>query len=181
MHGSTLVYPNPLAYPNQNGDFPNSPIARDFTGPTQHAVYTNDYTTADNVTGLIYKTCSEGLSGPTCATGAALTYPWANAVAACTALNSLNAGAGYAGRTNWRLPNIPELANIINHQVTTAPKIDVNYFPGTPITVLSNFWSFHVDVAIPTWSWFVTFHVAGGGFWARTGTSSSYFARCVSN
>ncbi len=54
-------------------------VARSYTGPTAHGTYTSDYTTTDNATGLIWKTCSQGLSGAICATGTATTMNWQDA------------------------------------------------------------------------------------------------------
>jgi len=118
------------AYPSQDGDFTNVPNARSFTGPTAHAAYTADYTTIDKVTGVRWKSCSEGLSGATCATGVATTVVWEDSVNACALLNQANSGAGYWGLSNWRLPTQSELASITSH-TQASPSIDAANFPGT--------------------------------------------------
>jgi hypothetical protein len=74
-------------------------VARSYSGPTAHAVFTTDYTTTDNVTGLVWKTCNEGKTGAACA-GVATTYTWYDSINACSGLNAANAGSGYAGRTD---------------------------------------------------------------------------------
>ncbi|MBS0617724.1 MAG: hypothetical protein JSR44_06010 [Spirochaetes bacterium] len=83
-------------FPYQDADFANIPAARSFTGPTQHPTYTSDYTTADNVTGLVWRTCSEGLSGAACATGTAGAFTLSpdTATPQCLSLNAANGGAG---------------------------------------------------------------------------------------
>ena len=94
-------------FPRQDAEFVGQ---RSYTGPTQHPIYTNDYTTKDNVTGLTWKTCSEGLSGVDCSVGSATAYNYTNSRYLCTLFsNSANNGAGYAGKTDWRLPTIEEL------------------------------------------------------------------------
>jgi len=142
-------------WPRQDGFYANKPNARSFTGPTQHPTYTSDYTTKDNVTGLVWKSCSEGLSGSSCAPGNATTYSWSNAIAACTALNTLNGGAGYAGRTTWRLPDIYELKSLINF-ATISPAINTGAFPATSLLPIS-YWSSSTKVASAGFAWYVHF------------------------
>ncbi|MCG6167024.1 Lcl C-terminal domain-containing protein [Leptospira sanjuanensis] len=102
----------------QDGEFTNVPNIRSFTGPTQHSLYTTDYTTLDNLRGLVWKTCPEGQTGAACA-GAASVISWNAAtlggVGSCNALNAQNTGNGYAGRTNWRIPTVNELLSIVNY------------------------------------------------------------------
>jgi hypothetical protein len=147
--------------------------AANFTGPTQNATYNTDYTTKDNVTGLIWKTCSEGLSGATCATGAATTYTWANATPACTALNTANAGAGYAGRTTWRLPTDVELKTLINYS-GVAPFTFTTVFPAT---VANFYWSSSTYVPGTANAWYVSFVDGSVLNVVKTGSTC---VRCVS-
>lgn len=88
----------------QDGEYQSGQPAAVYSGPNQHATYTNDYTTTDTTSGLVWKTCVEGLTGADCATGniSGLNPP-------CENLNSLNGGSGYAGRMNWRNPSINEI------------------------------------------------------------------------
>ncbi|MBE7437886.1 MAG: DUF1566 domain-containing protein [Spirochaetales bacterium] len=117
-------------FPSQDGDFTNVPNSRSFTGPTAHATYSADYTTIDNLTGLRWKSCTEGLSGATCATGAATAVVWEDSVNACAGLNQANSGAGYWGLSNWRLPTRSELTSIVSFAATN-PSIDAANFPAT--------------------------------------------------
>jgi len=163
----------------QDGAFSDIPFARSFTGPTQHGTFTNDYTTTDNVTGLVWKTCTEGKSDATCATGAATTATWIAAGRQCRALNEANSGAGYAGRRDWRLPTKKELESIPNYQVFN-PSIDTVSFPSTD---LSDYWTASTSFAIQSRAWLVTFNagmVRLGLFFGPFKTTSSPLIRCVS-
>lgn len=144
----------PQTVVGQDGDAQNKPATRSFTGPTQHSTYTADYITVDNITGFVWKSCSEGQTGAACS-GAATDYTMDpnTATPACTALNSLNGGNGYGGRTNWRLPSIEELSTLANFGVSVAPTIDSIHFPGTP---LANYWASTLSASDATSAWFLT-------------------------
>ncbi|EMO03018.1 PF07603 family protein, partial [Leptospira interrogans serovar Icterohaemorrhagiae str. Verdun HP] len=103
---------------------------------TNQTVNTTEYITIDNNTGLVWKTCHEGRSGATCTTGSDNLFNLATAITAC---NNLNAGTGYANRTNWRVPIISELETLANFDATANPRTFTAVFPGT----LSNryYWS----------------------------------------
>ena len=124
-------------FPNQDSDHTNIPNARSFNLPTQHSSFTTDYTTKDNVKGLIWKSCSEGLSGSNCATGSGSSMNWYSAIDKCSVLNTMNSGSGYAGKKNWRLPTTTELETISNYG-NTSPSIDTGSFPAT---VLNSYWT----------------------------------------
>ena len=166
---------NPSNYPRQDGFYANKPSARSFTGPTQHPTYTSDYTTKDNVTGLVWKSCSEGLSGSNCGTGTATVYIWYNALTACTPLNSLNGGVGYAGRKTWRLPDIQELSSIVNYGIAN-PAIDIARFPGTQ--VFAFYWSSRTAIIDTDFAWIVSFI---DGTMIENMKSNNYYIRCVSD
>ncbi len=167
--GAMAVCPQTIT--GQDGDFANTPNARSFTGPTQHATYTSDYTTKDNTTGLVWKTCSEGLSGATCATGTASTMSWNNAVNQCAALNTANSGAGYAGIKTWRLPTSAELETIIDYGVFN-PSITAAYFPAT----VASSWSSTAYVFDTSNAWLAAF---GFGYNYSFPKTNIYSVRCV--
>lgn len=156
-----------------------------YTGPTQHPVYTNDFTTTDNYTGLVWKTCREGRSGADCSDGSNPTYTWDNAVSVCNALNNQNAGNGYAGRTDWRLPEFRELESLYRYNIGGNPAITTTAFPNNNQGVASpNFWSNTTSNA-----WPLNGEVGAidlqfrGGLSAlnmNTQPSLSYLVRCVS-
>jgi hypothetical protein len=163
LGGSIACDDIPTGYPRQDGFYADTPNARSFTGPTAHPTYTSDYTTKDNVTGLVWKSCSEGWDGAACGNDNAdpNTYAWANALTACTALNSLHGGAGYAGRKTWRLPTVVELSTLPNYGDDN-PAIDVLRFPNTQ---LDDYWSSstYVDDAGDAWLVRFDYGVANNG------------------
>lgn len=139
--GQTQCYDDTIAqscasvagtHPRQDGAMVDAPAPRSFGGPTQHSVYTSDYTTTDNTTGLVWRTCSQGQSGPACATGGAATFSLSPDTTTCGALNTANSGAGYAGLTNWRIPTLAEIRSLANFSNGTDAS-ESAYFPATSL------------------------------------------------
>ena len=88
-----------------------------------------DGTLTDNQSNLSWMRCSLGQtwSGKTC-TGTPDTYTWQAAQDQAAKLNLLG---GYGGRTDWRVPQIPELAMIVERQCSN-PRTNIKLFPATP-------------------------------------------------
>ena len=170
--GQTTVYAAGDNGTNQTG------VARGYTGPTQHETYTSDYTTTDTATGLVWKTCTQGLSGATCATGTAVTLIWANASAdatnGCTALNSVNSGNGYAGLKTWRVPTRQELETLPDYGKATSPAINTTAFPAT---VANYYWSSTTYASSTTVAWGVDFSF---GIVTNLNKFGTHYVRCVS-
>ena len=105
--------------------------ARGLSTPAQHSTYTTNYTTSDSVTGLTWKTCSEGVDydGSNC--GAQQKETWNDAFEGCAVLNTDNGNNGYAGITSWRLPTLFELMTIVDSSRNTPPFNEV-FFPDSP-------------------------------------------------
>lgn len=83
----------------EDSDYVNIPNARSFNAPTQHATFTSDYITKDNLTGLIWKSCAEGATsspGAPCSGGSVTGFNNEDAKTACSALNTVNIGEGYS-------------------------------------------------------------------------------------
>lgn len=160
----------------EDGESQNG-ATRGYTGPTAHATYTSDYTTTDTATGLVWKTCSQGLSGATCATGSAVTLTLANASAdatnGCNVLNSANSNNGYAGLKTWRVPTRQEMETLPDYSVSS-PAINTTAFPATVATDV--YWSSTTYAISISNAWAVLV----GGDVSYTSKTGIHYVRCVS-
>lgn len=95
---------------------------------------THGETVADMQTTLVWMRCAVGQqwNGSACM-GEPQAMDWSAAKAAVERLNR----EGYAGRGDWRLPALPELASIVERRCFN-PRMNEAVFPGAPSTV---FWS----------------------------------------
>lgn len=81
-------------------------------------------TVLDNVTFLIWKKCSEGQSGVSCA-GQPFVFTWA-------ASTNHAAVHSFAGFDDWRIPNAKELYTLVETSCY-GPAINSSIFPNSPI------------------------------------------------
>ncbi len=139
------------------------------TAPDIRYLDNADGTVTDLYPGLVWKRCSEGQSGADCSTGTATTYTWQEAL---QHVETLNASGGFAGFTDWRLPNIKELASLVENQCFS-PSINETLFPATQSV---SYWSSSFYNAISTNSWFVSFNSGSGSV---TGRNNPYYIRLV--
>ncbi len=109
-----------------------------------------DGTVTDTATSLIWRQCSEGQANDTSCTGNALTYTWQQAL---QIPQTLNTSGGFAGHTDWRLPNLKELRSIVE-EACYSPSINSTRFPNTPS---SGFWSASAFAAFSSYAWSVDF------------------------
>lgn len=97
----------------------------------------DDGTVTDFHTGLMWQQCSVGLSGRDCITGTASNFKWKEALQVSEKLNSIG---GFAGYTDWRLPNIKELASL-TEDACYSPAINIALFPNIPRVRRLDYWS----------------------------------------
>ncbi len=103
------------------------------TTPSSDFIDNQDGTVTHKTTGLMWKKCSEGLSGADCATDTAAKKNWKQALEAADTVNS----ATFAGYSDWRLPNIIELRSIVELACIN-PAINLAIFPNT---ISDYYWS----------------------------------------
>ena len=160
--GGVITCPAHGADSEQDGSY--TPTAPSYTD-------NGDYTITDNITGLMWKKCSEGQNNDSTCTGTAVSYTWANALSQCTGLIT----PGYA---DWRLPNIKELMSIADYG-TADPTINGTYFPNT-VSAGQYYWSSTTEVYVgdggPATAWGVGFR---NGTVYHYSKSASYYVRCV--
>lgn len=127
------------------------------TTPTEDFDIHADGTVTHKPTGLMWMRCSLGQTwdGSTSScTGSASTHTWQGALQAAEVWN---AGGGFAGHTDWRLPNIKELESIVEERCYS-PAIHGSAFPGTSSSV---FWSSSSYALNPGNAW--TLYFGSGG------------------
>ncbi|EQA61491.1 DUF1566 domain-containing protein [Leptospira alexanderi] len=181
--GQTICWDNAgtaIACPGtgNDGEFSNTPNARSFSAPTPNCKFTSDYTTLDTLHGLTWKTCAQGQTGSNCS-GAATAINWNNANAglagSCTILNGLNGGQGYAGKTNWRIPTIKELASLVHY--SNNPHINNTSFPNTFSG--TKYMTNTADATTPGSNWAINFSAATLGI-SNEPQGNNINLRCVS-
>ncbi|MCW5211542.1 DUF1566 domain-containing protein [Desulfobulbus sp. TB] len=119
--------------------------------PDSQLVDNNNNTVTDLKTGLMWKQCVEGRSGSDCTTGTVNTFTsWQEALQRPATVNT---SGGFAGYTDWRLPNIRELVSIVEEQCYD-PAINLNRFPNTPGSAI---WSGSPSAGNSGRAWFVGF------------------------
>ena len=79
----------------------------------------------DNVTGLMWQRCLLGLSGSSCQQGEAQLLNWPQALT----LAGEDKSEGYS---DWRLPNLKELASLVEY-ACTAPAMNETLFPNSGV------------------------------------------------
>jgi Protein of unknown function (DUF1566) len=132
------------------------------SSPTTQFTDNKNGSVTNKKTGLTWKKCSEGqiwnrVNGK--CTGTAASYGWKAALNRATVINRTG---GFLGKTDWRLPNIKELASIVEEQCYS-PAINLAVFPATPAAW---FWASSPDVGVGgVYAWGVNF-VSGGDDWA---------------
>jgi hypothetical protein len=120
------------------------------TTPTSRFTVNNNGTLSDSKTGLMWKKCSEGQSGTDCSVGGAAAYTWQLALQQAQTVNN---GGGFAGYSDWRVPNVKELLSIVEEQCVE-PSINLTVFPNAPS---NRFWSSSPYAGYSYYAWFVYF------------------------
>lgn len=121
--GANNPDPTCTSIPGQDGQLQKG-LPQSFIGPTTVA---GVEITTDLNTGLIWTSCQIGKSGTGCPTVGPITFSYSGAQSECT---SLNAGSGFANRTDWRVPEMEEYTSTFDYSLAN-PSINQTYFPAT--------------------------------------------------
>ena len=163
------------------GACPGSPLGQDAAlsnGAARQYVDNGDGTITDLKTGLMWEKLSQDGSIHDYGT----TYTWYTAFT--TKIAGLNAGSGFAGHTDWRLPNVNELQSLADYGLV-GPAIDpaFNASCAASCTVLTCsctqsdfYWSSTTYQGLPAYAWFVDFLDGSVGAY---GKSFSVYVRGV--
>lgn len=119
----------------------------------------------DNVTGLVWQGCPAGLSNSDCSIGSYIMQNWQGSLSYCESLN-------WGGHEDWYLPDIKELASIVDDH-TADPCIDASAFLGTPSIF---FWSASYLSISPSYALGVYFFWGGVSNFGKVGEAA---VRCV--
>lgn len=120
------------------------------TTPTVRFTVNANGTVIDKKTGLMWKKCSEGLSGMDCTVGVIQTQTWWSTL---QNIQTMNTTSGFAGFTDWRIPNVKELRSIVEKQCYN-PAINLTVFPNTAPTY---FWTSSSSAWSGDYAWYIDF------------------------
>lgn len=115
----------------------------------------NNGTVTDKITKLTWKRCAEGQSNKNSCSGESKKLTWRNA-------QEHAKGVVFAGKSDWRVPNIAELKSLANPNRTN-PAINSNIFPNTH----GKFWSSERFVPLSDSAWKMDFSTGEGDYILR--------------
>ena len=119
-----------------------------------------DGTITDLNTGLTWEEKGSGGNASTCLTdlhGVNSACTWAQATGAWIDAVNAEGGTGFAGHSDWRLPNVKELQSIVDYG-RFGPAINPVFNNGIDsFTAAANYWPSTPDAAIPSSAWVVVF------------------------
>lgn len=147
----------------QAADCTNSGIQASTDETLDFTISADGSTVTDRSTGLMWMRCTVGqtwiASAATCA-GTPIQAEWDKMVL----LRDFNAGGGFAGKQDWRLPNINELRSL-TEDCRSDPAINTQLFPATPS---AKYWSSSSYASLATNAWLVDFGQGRDNFELKT-------------
>jgi hypothetical protein len=175
---SSLLGEEPFYFiPPNNTPPPQNPSPQGGRAIGQYIDHGNG-TITDTKSGLMWKRCSEGLSGVNCEKGKTEEYKYDAAVQRFK-------NVGYAGYSDWRLPTVDELKTLVYcsngvedkdrgrcNDGSKQPTINQQVFPNTT----SWYWSGSPDADSSDFAWYVYFF---GGYSGGVLRPNSFAVRLV--
>jgi len=140
--------------------------------PTARFTDNGDGTLTDDATGLMWMACSEGQSYNATSggcDGTVATYTWQLGLERAGTVNFI----GFAGKSDWRLPNQKELSSIVERQCVD-PAINTEVFPDSPSNA---YWSSSPYAGNALGAFLVDFAAGTGDFAAKDTLSSVRLVR----
>lgn len=140
---------------------------------TNHLVDNGDGTISDLKTALMWKKCSEGETwndNDNSCGGSASPYTWQGALQRAEAVNE----GIVEGQANWRVPNIKELASIVELRCYN-PTINTTVFP----SMLSTFFWSSSSYASGSAAWLVSFYTGSDGSTSKDDVNRYVYVRLV--
>lgn len=135
----------------------NNEIVR--TTPDNRYQDNGDGTVLDFQTGLMWQKCSLGQEGDDCIALGTAVFSWDKALQQVEILNS---SGGFAGYSDWRLPNSKELGSLYE-DACISPSVNSRLFPNTLFTSLKEnstrlynlryYWSSSPSVSLFSTAW----------------------------
>ncbi|TGK31406.1 DUF1566 domain-containing protein [Leptospira yasudae] len=141
-------------------DAETNALASGLLAPGTLAGFPSDYVTVDIRNSRYWKSCLADYewNGVTCSKICAADLKWDGSacvadlgnpyksfnrsVEDCSSLNTRNSGAGYAGRTGWRVPTIAEYYTILEYNGNSGNEtIPETYFPGILRSNFERYWT----------------------------------------
>lgn len=141
------------------------------TSSTKEFIIHDDGTATHLPTGLMWKRCIQGIesNNADCNSGTPLALTWQGAL---EHLDELNSNAGFAGYTDWRLPNPKELTSMIEYGCSK-PSINLQVFPNmAEIRVWSSTISENIAGERYLKTWFADYGASEVGNGSSSGTVS---------
>ncbi|MEL6548169.1 MAG: DUF1566 domain-containing protein, partial [Myxococcota bacterium] len=119
----------------------------------------------DAASSLVWQGCISGVSGGACGTGTRSEFRWSAALAYCE-------GLSWGGFDDWSLPNVVELASLIDHG-RVDPPMEETAFPATPSL---QFWTSTTYQIGAQFAWSISFFDGDQG---NSGKDNEFPVRCV--
>ena len=130
--------------------------------PDERYIVHSNGTVTDQQTQLMWKRCSEGLSGDDCGQGSVRLLNWENALKRADMANKEN----FAQYNNWRLPNFKEMLSLVAYD-REKPAINLMVFPNVASDAF--FWTSSPDINNNLHTWHVNMHRGFLGSQSRDG------------